>query len=465
MPILLFPAVFVSLFAFGEAAAEYRVALLIENAKSDDRSASSIEAELKSIATELRAFGFRCELATNLDEKKIKSTIESFTARTPTRSTALLYFSGKVSKGKFNDKPVTFLQGTNSRPGRGFALAEAFRYLETKGGSSRNLVVANVPEPPVKLRTELPEDSLLAFFSESFTKELSGSDDLLTTLNSNSAIHLSRLEGDATVSGKGSQAITPPDQFATGKKAGDEWVNARGMIFCWCPPGSFTAGSPEGIPGRFPDEEQRPVTISDGFWISKYELTLSQSLRNVSRKTIARHKLDPLTMMNHDDAKSSTTRTFSQAERKAGRLPEDWQYSLPTEDQWEYAARAGTKSRFYFGEDLKLLPRHANFGDKSYFDSKDIFSNSADRSLSDGVVRLARVGSFEPNPWGLYDMYGNVSEWCINLAVRGGSWVSVPENCRSAYRDSFSSRNEQNFIGYRLVIQKTPPEAKKPSKK
>jgi len=465
MPIRLLTAVFVSLFAFGEAAAEYRVALLIENAKSDDRSASSIEAELKSIATELRAFGFRCELATNLDEKKIKSTIESFTARTPTRSTALLYFSGKVSKGKFNDKPVTFLQGTNSRPGRGFALAEAFRYLETKGGSSRNLVVANVPEPPVKLRTELPEDSLLAFFSESFTKELSGSDDLLTTLNSNSAIHLSRLEGDATVSGKGSQAIAPPDQFATGKKAGDEWVNARGMIFCWWPPGSFTAGSPEGIPGRFPDEEQRPVTISDGFWISKYELTLSQSLRNVSRKTIARHKLDPLTMMNHDDAKSSTTRTFSQAERKAGRLPEDWQYSLPTEDQWEYAARAGTKSRFYFGEDLKLLPRHANFGDKSYFDSKDIFSNSADRSLSDGVVRLARVGSFEPNPWGLYDMYGNVSEWCINLAVRGGSWVSVPENCRSAYRDSFSSRNEQNFIGYRLVIQKTPPEAKKPSKK
>lgn len=464
MPIRILTAICVFLFAFGEASAEYRVALLIGNAKSDDTSAASVEAELKSVATGLETFGFRCELATGLDEKKIKSTIESFSARTPTRSTALLYFSGKVSKGTFNAKPTTFLQGTNSRPGRGFALAEAFRYLETKGGSSQNLVVANVPEPPDKLQTEVNEGSLLAFSSESFAKELSGSDDLLATLRSNSVVQLSRLEDDATVSGKGSQAIASPEQFVTGKKAGDEWVNARGMIFCWCPPGAFTAGSPEGTPGRFPDEEQRPVTIIDGFWISKYELTLSQALRNVSRNTIARHKLDPLTMMNHDDAKSSTTRTFSQAERKAGRLPEDWQYSLPTEDQWEYAARAGTKGRFYFGEDLKLLPRHANFGDKSYFDSKDIFSNSADRSLSDGVVRLARVGSFEPNPWGLYDMYGNVSEWCINLAVRGGSWVSVPENCRSAYRDSFSSRNEQNFIGYRLVIQKTP-ETKMPKKK
>ena len=90
MPIRLLIAVCVLLFAFGEAGAEYRVALLIGNAKSDDTSAASIEAELKSVASGLETFGFRCELATNLDEKKIKSTIESFAARTPTRSTALL---------------------------------------------------------------------------------------------------------------------------------------------------------------------------------------------------------------------------------------------------------------------------------------------------------------------------------------------------------------------------------------
>jgi formylglycine-generating enzyme required for sulfatase activity len=194
--------------------------------------------------------------------------------------------------------------------------------------------------------------------------------------------------------------------------------------------------------------------IEDGFWIGKYELTLSQNLRSHPRSTIATHKNHPLTMINHDDARSMTTRTLSENERKAGRLPKDWEYSLPSEDQWEYAARAGTQTRFYFGNDLRQLPRHANFGDKSYYDSKVVYSNAAHRSLDDGNVRLAIVGSYQSNPWGLYDVYGNVAEWCINNAIRGGSWVSVAENCRSSYRDSFSSRNEQNFIGYRLVIQR-----------
>ena len=195
------------------------------------------------------------------------------------------------------------------------------------------------------------------------------------------------------------------------------------------------------------------MVIQDGFWISKYEMTLRENLRNHPRLTIAKHKNDPLTMIHLDDGKAMTN-TLTAEEAKADRLPNDWRYTLPTQEQWEYAARAGTSSRFYFGDDLQRLPQHGNFGDKSYYESKDIYSNAAERTLDDGTVKLAIVGSYQPNPWGLHDVCGNVAEWCIDTAIRGGSWVSLPENCRSAYRDQFASRNEQNFIGYRLVIQK-----------
>lgn len=452
---LLFSLV-VSVTLVDSVSAEFRVALIIGNSAYQDESLRIASAsDLKRVAAGLEKYGFRCETAENLDEKKLKSTIETFAARTPTRSTALIYFSGQIIDGNVGGESKVCLLGINSRAGRGFPLADALQRLSSKGGSIRNLFIASCPKIPKKVTGDLPEGCFLAITNSS-PEVMTGSGDLLQTIRGSSGLFQSTLPEQAVVAGKGSLAISPPERFLEGRQAGDEWVNARGIVFCWCPAGTFTAGSPSGTPGRFPDEVERRVTIADGFWISKYELTLSQALRNVSRKSIARHKLDPLTMMNHDDAKSSTTRTLSQAERKAGRLPENWQYSLPTEEQWEYAARAGTKSRFYFGEDISLLPHHANFGDRSYYESRDIFSNSAHRTLNDGAVRLARVGSYQSNPWGLHDVYGNVAEWCSNLAVRGGSWVSVPENCRSAYRDSFSSRNEQNFIGYRLVIQKTP---------
>jgi formylglycine-generating enzyme required for sulfatase activity len=415
--------------ALAPARAEHRVALLIGNTKYKDQEEQPWQ--LDKVIQAFEARGFRCQVVENLaNENEFRDAIEGFASRTPTCSTAALYFLGRMSDGPG-------LLATDSR-GK-YLLDRVVTALETRGGSSRNLLFLDVPGE-VKF-DELPESVQL----------VQGDTDSL----------LKMLVNNNWLTGKASTVISPPDQFVLGKRAGDEWVNSMGVVFCWCPPGKYIAGSPDGVPGRYADEAQREVSIEHGFWLSKYELAFGQpvSNRRASLKSIARHKLDPMTMINHDDAKSMT-RNFTQSERQAGRLPSDWQYTLPTEEQWEYAARAGTSTRYYFGEDMSQLPSHANFADKTYYDSGDIYSNSAHRTLDDGAVKLARVGAYQANPWGFHDMYGNVAEWCINLAIRGGAWVSAAENCRSAYRDSFSSRNEQNFIGYRIVIQKTPPAAK-----
>ena len=416
------------------AVAEHRVALLISNTKYKGQDEQPSKLDKVKQAFESR--GFQCRVVENLtNEYGFRDAIEDFASRAPTRSAAAIYFQGRMSDG-----PT--LLATDSR-GK-YSLEKVVTVLSTRGGSGQILLLLDV-------QGEVKFDKL----SDSVQLAHGDTDSLLTKLANNDGL-----------TGKPSTAISPPDQFVLGKKAGDEWVNSMGLVFCWCPPGKYIAGSPEGAPGRYADEEQREVTIEHGFWLSKYELAFGQpvSKRRASLKSIARHKLDPMTMINHDDAKAMT-RSFTQGECQAGRLSSDWQYTLPTEEQWEYAARAGTSTRYYFGDDMKVLPRHANFADKTYYDSRDIYSNSAHRTLDDGAFKLAHIGSYQPNPWGFHDMYGNVAEWCINHAIRGGSWASVPENCRSAYRDSFSSRNEQNFIGYRIVIQKNAPVVKKTNNK
>lgn len=243
-------------------------------------------------------------------------------------------------------------------------------------------------------------------------------------------------------------------EFYTGEKAGDQWVNSHGMAFCWCPPGTYVAGSPTEEPGRYKDETQREVIIREGFWIGKYEVTKGQWTGSDIRNCLASDDQHPQDMATQLKGGGRALRALNEAESKAGVIPSDWEYALPTEEQWEYAARAGTNTRFYFGDDIRELPKHANFGDRSYYDTLDVYSNSANRTLDDGFARLAPVGSLLPNPWGLHDVYGNLAEWCENAVTRGGSWVSSAENCRSAYRHQFGDRDSEPFIGFRFVIRK-----------
>jgi formylglycine-generating enzyme required for sulfatase activity len=147
-------------------------------------------------------------------------------------------------------------------------------------------------------------------------------------------------------------------------------------------------------------------------------------------------------------------------------------YRLPSETEWEYACRAGTTTPFHFGETITT--------DLANYDGTDDKENRWSGSYGKGPKGIYRrqttpVGIFPPNAFGLYDMYGNVWEWCQdtwhnnyngapndgsawidgndNHLMRGGSWLDFPKNCRSAYRNR--SRSMINYVGFRVVCEAT----------
>jgi formylglycine-generating enzyme required for sulfatase activity len=190
--------------------------------------------------------------------------------------------------------------------------------------------------------------------------------------------------------------------------------NGLKMKLCWCPPGAFRMGSPKDEPGRIDDEggENGPVsvTITRGFWMGKFELTQTQwqsvmgstireqSLKNNQQSFLAGEGPDhPMAFVDHNEAREFCRR-FTEAERQAGRLPAGWEYRLPTEAEWEYACRAGTTTRYSFGDDESRLVGYA------WFDGNSEHSSHP-------------VGQKDPNRWGLHDMHGNVWEWCSDWYV------------------------------------------------
>ena len=150
-------------------------------------------------------------------------------------------------------------------------------------------------------------------------------------------------------------------------------------------------------------------------------------------------------------------RKLDQMAEEMHRLPKGFTYRLPTEAEWEYACRAGSTTRFSFGEDRSAT----QLGEYAWFTRN-----------SESVPHP--VGTRRPNAWGLYDMHGNVWEWCLdkwedtlpggtitNAAVsatgtlrvaRGGSWLYEPKACRSANRDDYSPWDRCSDIGFRVVL-------------
>ncbi len=195
----------------------------------------------------------------------------------------------------------------------------------------------------------------------------------------------------------------------------------------WLPPGRFTMGSPETERGR--DENEGPqtrVTLTKGFWLGKYEVTQREYLAVMGNNPSYLQPPDypedlerPVEQVSWFDAVAYCAKLTEQ-ERAAGRLPSGYAYRLPTEAEWEYACRAGTTTRFSFGDALGC-------DDGSQYCV--LFT-----SYSNGWP--ARVGQKLANPWGLHDLHGNVWEWCQDCmdGYPGGSVVDPLGPTEGSYR-------------------------------
>ncbi len=246
-----------------------------------------------------------------------------------------------------------------------------------------------------------------------------------------------------------------------------------GLRFVLIPGGSFQMGSPEGEAGRDSDEGPVHRVTVPPFYLSVYETTNGQYRRFKSEHVSAPYEdggksygLDgdtqPAVRVSHADAEEFAVWLSRQGGGGAA-------YILPTEAQWEYAARAGTTTRFSFGDRDEDLPRYGNLSDKN---DPSSWSRT---DFDDGHDVTAPVGSYRPSPWGLYDMHGNVWEWCTDdyhhdykgaptdgrawidspragtRVVRGGGWHVVAQHQRSAGRFLSAPSTRNGLLGFRLA--------------
>lgn len=240
----------------------------------------------------------------------------------------------------------------------------------------------------------------------------------------------------------------------------------------WCPPGTFTMGSSPDEDGRGNDEIQRQVTLTRGFWMMNFEV--SELLwRVVTGETDETKKLEhwkPKRRATYYDALR-----FVETLNANDCAPKGWVFALPTEAQWEYACRAGTTTKYYWGEKSATAIRVQIKLEKELRDSKI--------SVEDLAKQIEPVGSGARwNDWGICDMIGNVTEWCADgygvysdesvvdpletfrsglVVHRGGSCLQMGDSKdekRSAARFWANPHTRSDYIGFRVILIKDDEE-------
>jgi formylglycine-generating enzyme required for sulfatase activity len=280
------------------------------------------------------------------------------------------------------------------------------------------------------------------------------------------------------------KAGTPTVDPMCGKAAGEARDdNGLKMKFVWCPPGEFVMGDfndddvVKDKDGNPKPDVTKPVgaRLTRGFWLGAYEIKQSEWFQIMSSqpwrgKARVKEGADfPASYISFDDA-TTFCRQLTEKERQAGRLPNGWEYTLPTEARWECGCRAGSETRYCFGGDESMLDEYAWS-----------FSNAILTNEEYGH----RVGLKKANSWGVYDMHGNVCEWCrdhyaVTLTggrdpevrdggsyrrseggpyrvIRGGSYHEVLPRCRSGMRQPGEPEFRGPHLGFRVALGAVQP--------